>query len=203
MRLPVLRIFSILSDAILPPRATDSRVRALTPLLLAAKARQDGTLPYHDEDITALVWEIKYRRNRHALSLAGAYLADLLLGAAGEEIGRPLFIPVPMHPRRRKERGYNQTELLCEAALTNIKEGVEYAPSLLRRIRYTTPQQKLSRTKRLHTLAGAMEANGAVKNRVCIVVDDVSTTGATLAEAKRALQQAGAREIICISLAQS
>lgn len=192
-------------DYIVPPRRAEEVVRELTLEKLHNIALQDGGLPYHDERVKALVWELKYRASATAKKLAGAYLAELLVAAASEEIGRPLLIPVPMHKKRRRERGHNQTEVLCEAALPHLGNAFEYDAAVLVRTRETLPQQGLERYKRLHNVEHSMEVLDPerVAGRVCIVVDDVSTTGATLLEARRALLAAKARRVICLSLAQS
>lgn len=161
-------------------------------------------LPYSHESVRALVWEIKYYANRRAAALAGELLAEELLAIASEELGRPLLVPVPMHKARKRLRGHNQTELLCKSALAHIHGVLEYAPQALIRIRATPEQQKLSRAQRLKNIKNSMQADPAkVAGRVCVVVDDVATTGATLAEATRALVAAGAARVHTIALAQS
>lgn len=162
---------------------------------------QDDSLPYHEPRVTALIWELKYYGSPRAAKLGGAILRDSLLALAAEELGAPLLIPVPMHAGRRRERGRNHAELLCEAALRRL-EGVEYAPHSLARTVDTPTQQGLPRSARLTNVRGSMRASAQVAGRSCIVVDDVSTTGATLAEAKRALREAGARVVHTIALAR-
>ena len=192
-----------LFDLILPPRNTERVVRSLTLQELQSLGGEEP-LPYHDPRVTALVWEVKYYGTAGATALAGAYLSDLLLSIAGEELGTPLLLPVPMHKARRRERGHNQTELLCKSALAHIEGVCEYAPRALVRTRATTPQQGLPKQVRLRNVDGSMTADAsAVEGRVCIVLDDVTTTGATLAEAKRALRSAGARAVHLVALARS
>lgn len=171
---------------------------------LQVLAHHDG-LPYHDSRVTALVWELKYRAHPRAVALAGAYLSEELLGIASEELGKPLLIPIPMHAERKKERGHNQTELICEAALKYIDSAYEYPPEVLMRLKNTAPQQTLARNKRLHNVKNSMKVAlpEQVRGRVCVVVDDVMTTGATLEEAKRALLKAGARHVHTLALAKS
>jgi ComF family protein len=188
---------------ILPPRATERAVERLT-LGGLRDLQSDGTLPYADARVRALVWELKYYANRRAAAFAGELLAEELLAIAAEELGRPLLVPVPMHKARRRERGHNQTELLCEVALAHAGDALEYAPAALQRVRPTPEQRKLPRAQRLGSLKDSMRAApDTVAGRACVVVDDVRTTGATLDEAARALKEAGAARVYALALAQS
>ena len=200
-----MSFLAFLFDSILPPRASERLVRGLTlEALYALASPENGVLPYHDPRATALVWELKYRANKKALALAGEFLGEQVLGIAGEELGKPLLIPVPMHQKRREKRGHNPTELLCEALLRHTDGAVDYVPHALARTVDTRPQQGLERAERLHNVHNSMEGSThAVAGRICIVVDDVTTTGATLEEARRALRRAGARRVHFLTLAQS
>jgi ComF family protein len=198
-------LFYSIINAVIPMRTHEAHVANLTQDELERIRHADG-LTYHDPRITALVWELKYKASWRALSLAGAFLGEELLAIAGDELGKPLLVPVPMHTQRKRERGYNQTELLCKAALAAAgANAFEYAPNVLIRIRHTAPQQTLARAKRLNNVKNSMRAIDAqkVKGRVCVVIDDVATTGATLAEAARALRSAGARKVYTLALARS
>ncbi|MDE1924831.1 MAG: ComF family protein [Patescibacteria group bacterium] len=233
MRDSLNMLMSFLFDMVALPRPTERVVRQLTIERLRALALRnlqgEGGLPYHAREARALVWELKYHASARAASLAGEFLSERLLGEAADSIGRPLLIPVPMHPARRRERGYNQTELLCEAALkalqgsgkTVIQNSLgiaedflhdsfagaifDYAPDILERIKNTTPQQGLLKYKRLRNVKNSMRVKdpARVVGRVCVVVDDVSTTGATLLESARALRRAGASSVVGIALAHS
>jgi ComF family protein len=189
-------------DFILPPRRTQQILSALEADDLYL-LQQEGRLPYHQEEVSALIWELKYYGSKKAAALAGELLAEELLAIASEELGVPLLIPIPLHPKRRSQRGHNQTELLCETALSHLGEALDYAPHALIKTRDTPHQQKLERAKRLQNLDRSMDAEPEVRGRACIVVDDVTTTGATLAEAKRALLAAGAARVHLVALAQS
>ena len=213
MRWGVSSLFYFLFDALLPPRPSEHLVRSLSVENLRERSLPEhnvGLLPYHDPAVRALVWELKYYARAHAADLAGALLAERLFAIATEEIGRPLLIPTPMHDTRRRVRGHNQTELLCTHALTQLKTNASgtdlytYAPNALVRVTYTKPQQGLPRHRRVRNVANTMRVAepAAVKNKVCVVVDDVTTTGATLAETKRALEAAGALRVVCVALAQ-
>lgn len=201
-------IATSLLDIIAPPRATDKLVRTLTlhelrTLTLGGDRR--GSLPYHDERVTALVWELKYFAHKRAAALAGNILSDILIGIAAKSPDTPLLIPIPMHAARRRQRGHNQTEILCEAALVHVQGFFEYKPQALVRTKGTPQQQGLHKNERERNLRYTMKvpSNTDVRNRICVVVDDVSTTGATFAEATRALREAGAQKVICVALAYS
>lgn len=193
-------VLNSLISLVVPPRTSEQVVESLTLEDLQMLATEDG-LPYRDPNVRALVWEIKYYASSRALALAGEYLADELLAIAAEELGQPLLVPVPMHATRRQERGHNQTEVLCEAALPHLSNAYIYRKDVLKRVVDTPHQQGLARTKRLKNVEGSMSTRD-VEGRVCVVVDDVSTTGATLSEAKRALLAAGARRVHCVALAR-
>lgn len=196
--------FTSVFDLIVPPRRSNVLVRTLTFDALASLAEHDGSLPYTNPAVRALIWELKYRKSAQALSLAGRYLAELILAEGEESVGTPLLIPIPIHSLRRRERGYNQTEALCEAALSYLGDACTYTPHALMRVRHTPSQQGLRRSLRLKNVRGSMEANShIVANRTCILVDDVTTTGATFAEARRALTEAGAAQVSSIALARS
>ena len=223
MQKTIYTVFYFLAGLFAPPRETEAELEALTLEKLQALARYDGTLPYHERAVRALVWELKYRARSRARELGGAYLADLLLAEAEEHIGTMLLIPMPMHEARRKQRGHNQTELLCESALKALGYGkpahknslgaaedffggrFSYSPHTLVRVKNTKTQQGLERSERLKNVRDSMQVihPEQVKGRTCIVVDDVTTTGATFAEARRALKAAGASEVRLVALAQS
>jgi ComF family protein len=194
--------FSFLFDALIPPRQTERAVRGLDIVALRELALPDGTLPYHEPLVTALVWELKYRRNPRALALAAEFLEEKLMQYAEDSLGKAILIPVPMHAARRRERGYNQTESLCEAILARSGGTYLYLPHVLERTRNTLPQQGLQRIK---NIIGAMRPTDEklIRGATCIVVDDVQTTGATVKEARRALLEAGAYEVHVVTLAHS
>jgi len=201
----IKEFFADIIDFVLPPRPTERVVRSLDIEILQSLGGEEP-MPYHDPRVTALVWELKYHGTRRSAALAGEYLSEILLAAASEELGIPLLVPVPMHAARRRERGHNQTELLCEAALLHLGNTFEYAPKVLVRTINTKTQQGLPRAERLKNIKNSMAVGpdgGSIAGRVCIVVDDVTTTGATLEEAKRALKSAGARTVHTIALARS
>jgi ComF family protein len=109
-----------------------------------------------------------------------------------------LVVPVPLHPRRLRQRGFSPAALLARTLAREAR--VPFAPTLLERVRDTRSQTDLSRTARRRNVAGAFAQCEAAPARLWLV-DDVATTGSTLAEAARALERAGAREIVGVCLA--
>jgi ComF family protein len=113
--------------------------------------------------------------------------------------GRPeAVVPVPLHPRRLRERGFSPAALLARALAREAR--VPFSAALLERVRDTRSQTELSRAARRQNVAGAFAARRVAPARLWLV-DDVVTTGSTLAEAALALRRAGAREIVGVCLA--
>jgi ComF family protein len=116
---------------------------------------------------------------------------------------RITLIPVPLHPRKQRQRGFNQAALLGK--LVTEKIGWDFNSELLIRRRYTKPQVKLKGQKRRQNIKGAFEVNQEVKLKksvFLIIFDDVWTTGSTLKECASALKKAGFRQLWGLTLAR-
>lgn len=125
------------------------------------------------------------------------------------------LIPIPLAPKRLRARGYNQSEVLARALARTWR--IPVIVDLLVRTRETPTQTALTPGTRLANVAGAFEANVecritndecrhsslGIRNSTFVLVDDVFTTGATLAEAARALEQAGATTIHGVTFARA
>ena len=97
-----------------------------------------------------------------------------------------LIVPIPLHPRRRRQRGYNQSELLARPLAQAV--GVAYSATVLQRTRHTPPQVGLGPQARAANVRGAFTAApDEVRGRAVILIDDVLTTGATMTAAAEAL----------------
>lgn len=124
------------------------------------------------------------------------------LGLADRAPEPEVVVPVPLHPRRLKKRGFNQSLEIARplAKLLSIPLDSE----ALKRIRHTQPQMSLAGSQRAGNVRGAFQADpGRVAGKVVLLVDDITTTGATVAEAGRALMAAGARAMDALVLART
>ena len=142
---------------------------------------------------------LKYGRN---VALGDA-LAPYLAGYArklGWQVD--LVVPVPLGKQRMKERGYNQVGLLA-MPLAAI-QGWRYSPQVLVRMRETRSQVGLCPQERRENISGAFRAEpGLAAGKSILLVDDVVTTGATLAACSEALVKAGAKNIYALTLARA
>ncbi len=114
-----------------------------------------------------------------------------------------LLAPVPLHPRRKARRGYNQSALLATALGRGIGQPV--IPDLFERIRPTLSQTHLGRAARQANVAGAFRARKPelIRGRHITLIDDVATTGATLDACAMALLEAGAASVNAFTLARA
>ena len=116
-----------------------------------------------------------------------------------------LIVPIPLHKKRQRQRGYNQVTLLAEAMIAAASDHtMELGESILEKVHETKSQvQCKGRDERLSNLRGAFAVRdtGKVLGRHIILLDDIVTTGTTLTEAKATLMQAGAASVTCLALA--
>jgi ComF family protein len=119
------------------------------------------------------------------------------------EIDADAVVPVPLHPRRLAERGYNQSALLAARVAREL--GAPLLTSVLAREVDTASQVELSGQERQTNVAGAFSATSraSVEGRALVLVDDVSTTGATLDACRRVLLTAGAQRVAGVVVART
>jgi len=161
--------------------------------------------------VRSAVWlDAGARQAVHGLKYGGLpRIADALAAPMGRV--RSALIPIPLARKRLRERGYNQSEQLARALARQWR--IPVLLDVLVRTRETPTQTALTPGTRLANVAGAFEGRNAkcgmrnfafpLSNFELILVDDVFTTGATLAEAARALEQAGAKRVLGVTFARA
>ncbi len=163
---------------------------------------------YKDPRVSALIWEIKYHKNIRAIEAIAPLLADIILEEYSE---RSLFenwqhcllVPVPSSKNKVKKRGYSHTELIAQAVAKKLPESIVYSPHILKKVTETMEQNKLpNKALRLKNLVNSQEVVDSLPSHTSVIlIDDVTTTGATLAESRRALSLAGVKNIIAFTIA--
>jgi ComF family protein len=134
----------------------------------------------------------------------GRALASLAVEAAGLAPEPPprLIVPVPLHPKQLRRRGFNPACLLARAIAREI--GACVAPAGLRRVRDTPSQTGLDRSARQRNVRDAFAPSPRLEVPADVwLVDDVVTTGATLSAAARALREAGAQRVVAVCAART
>lgn len=156
--------------------------------------------PYAPPFMT-LVHELKYQGRKKLAPLLGDALTSLMM-TDGLLKHADLLVPIPLHPARMRERGYNQSELLAKrvSQLTGIA-----ISGALRRVKNTKTQARIvdeaARTRNLKG-AFAVRPDAALHDKQVILIDDVTTTGATLNAAAQVLKQAGVGAVYALVVAQ-
>ena len=158
-------------------------------------------LGVYESGLRDVLRRLKYEGRKNLLgglhSFIGAGLAEVpSLSAAKGERGF-VAVPVPLHPDRLKERGFNQSELIFREPFANLRIPME--PALMR-IRPTVPQFGLTAAERRGNVQGGFRvaAGADLSGRIAILADDIMTTGATLLECAKAVHSAGAAGIMGI-----
>ena len=153
---------------------------------------------YQDEVIKSAIVENKFYRNKKATVI----LATLLQKWNKHQIANTLYLPIPLSDKRKRERGYNQVEIILE----QLKSELEFNTKILKRTKHTQPQTQLQKESRLINLKGAFVYKEKVDLNAyqqVVIFDDVSTTGGTLNEARATLAPhlPPNTKIICLALA--
>ena len=169
---------------------------------------------YKDPRVKNLVWNIKYKKSREAVAIGGYALCRMLqteIGISNKDARAMMIIPMPITPRRLRERGFNQCDLLAdEVAKLDSKHQFMIEKNLLARVHHDSRQTLKSRGERLLSAKGIFAVNEnfieglrieRLKDYSLIVIDDVITTGSTMKEAMETLRKAGFTNVTGLSLA--
>ena len=164
--------------------------------LLVEPARTSGAVFQYGGPVADAIHRFKYRGR----SDLGVALGTLMGQVAAQWRGEiDAVVPVPLHWRRRRRRGYDQAALLAKPIANAL--GVPLLLRCLRRARHTRSQIELPHHERARNVDGAFVANRICGPERVLLVDDVRTTGATMGAARRALSAAGVVEVRTLALA--
>ena len=173
---------------------------------------QEELPPYHravaygayDGELRELIHLLKYDQVHPAASVLGRMLGSAM--AKLELSGDVLVVPVPLHPSKRRQRGFNQAELIAHTALKAMPhKRLELGTNVLQRVKPTVSQIGLTRHQRRENLRGAFKVAhlSKVSGRHVLLVDDVMTTGTTAAECARVLRRAQATNVWVATVART
>lgn len=152
---------------------------------------------YKNKVLKKIIWEFKY----NFIKDLSFILAELLIKSFGNSLdGDYTIISVPLHKKRIKFRGFNQSDLIAKriSKLT----GMEYREDALKRIKETKSQINLSRIRRIDNVSNSFTLNKDIKGKKIYLVDDVITTGSTIEERAKVLAEGGAKEVRGLVLAR-
>jgi len=204
-------------DIVFPKSQEEKRLEAISLEVLLEKSSRAtlsispnvfAPLTYEDKDVHQLIHYLKYKGRKDFASLLGKVLyhgmceilSDLALF---QKISRPIVLPIPLHKRKERKRGFNQAALIAQMFLEHFDDEWEYAPDILIKIKATESQTTKKRADRLSDLQGTFSVlhPERISGRTILLIDDVTTTGATFDEAEKTLRKAGADSVLCLAVA--
>ncbi len=149
-----------------------------------------------------VILNFKYGRQVHLRHLVARWLVAAFDDERLRDRRFDAIVPVPLHPARQRERGFNQAALLAEWLGEHLSLPLHPA---LERIHYTTTQTAFDRSERMRNLRGAfrLRKRADVRKLRVLLIDDVLTTGSTLSECARVLREAGAQSVYAATAARA
>lgn len=154
---------------------------------------------FYEEPLKSALYDFKYKNQRDY----AAFFAECMAGSYGKVIEKlhiDGLVPVPLHPHKRRVRGYNQAQLLAEELSKRL--GIPVYKKHLLRVVETNPQKELNDKERMKNLKKAFQLGAnAIKLEKVLLVDDIYTSGATIEACTRVLSDAGTKEVYYISVA--
>jgi ComF family protein len=179
--------------------------RAVPPMFERAVA-----YAVYEDGLREMIHLLKYERMQGIATLLGGMLAEAILTLRAEAARELVVVAVPLFPSKQRQRGYNQSELLADAAIAQLRVTapvwkLHRVPALLTRRRDTRSQFELNPRSRRRNLDGAFAIDASRITPGCevLLVDDIYTTGATARECARVLRRAGAGKVWVATLARA
>jgi ComF family protein len=159
----------------------------------------------YESGLRELIHLLKFDQVQPAAVVLGSMLAKAVAGFESSWTQRPVVVvPVPLHARKLRQRGFNQSELIAHHAV-KLTGGMAVHSPVLERRRETQSQVGLTRHQRRENLRGSFVVTRPeeIKGREILLVDDVFTTGTTVSECARVLRRAGASKVFVATVART
>lgn len=159
---------------------------------------QGKSLWLHKSPVNQSIYQFKYHNQREF----SKYYARALTDAYASDVKRwkpDVLIPIPLHARRRRKRGYNQAELLAKELSKYLKIPVD--SKTVRRVRYTNPQKKMDHSKRKSNLKRAFSVKPfPIRVKTVLLIDDIYTTGNTIDAVAVELKKKGVEKVYFLTI---
>lgn len=158
---------------------------------------------YDQPPLRSALWALKYHHKRHIPARFAPQLADTL-AIAFPHLSSPItLVPIPLSKKRMRERGYNQAAHIARAIAKTRPDTFIVREDILKKTRHTPPQVHTdTKQERQANLKDCFAADPVdINDGTVVVIDDITTTGTTFAEARKALRQAGITHIHCFAVA--
>jgi competence protein ComFC len=167
-----------------------------------------GLYKYKDRAVKNAVWQMKYRTNRKVARFFGKKMAEIIIK---NKLENYILVPIPIHWRRRMERGFNQSEWLCKDIIENFSQSKITSGhkiifrKVLKRVIYSKKQSWNKRAARQKNIVSVFKVREKFKEEIAgkniLLIDDVVTTGATLKEARHELLIHDATSVKALTIA--
>ncbi len=214
----IKKLLEIILDIVFPQEKIYKEISEITAEEMLFKASRTShedkntivVFDYGSRLIKQSIWSLKFRNNKRLAKIFAQILYDEILEKLSElktfsGFSNPILIPIPLSRQRLRERGFNQSELIAkEMNLIDNNSSFVFEKNILIKIKDTPPQSRTKNKKaRLENLKNCFSVKNPenIKGRNIILLDDVTTTGTTMKEAKRTLRKCGVKKIVCLVVA--
>lgn len=212
-------MLQFLIDYLFPKNDNIVEIERLTAYEIAERAKPAPHIPqdfirsifsYKDKLIKDCLWEIKYKNNQKIAETFAPLILDKIIETLSEyamfnEREKPIITTIPPSKNRKTQKGFDQEKIILDAlSKLDTNKSFEIKYDILERIKDTKQQSllhnKLERLENMHNVF-RVKSPDLIKEKVVIIVDDITTTGATLVDARRALEESGSRMVYGVTIA--
>ncbi len=201
-------------DLLFPPSKKEQQIRELYKKDNLSLPQADNPtqsfvhagVNYRHEKVRNIVQAAKYGSSQTAVKLISTVLYDQLLSVCEQErvfADTLTLVPIPMSHKRKHKRNGNHCRAIVKATTKHDTSGTLRFKSALKKVKETPPQTTLTKKERQSNLSGAFQLKPSINvtNQVVVLIDDVTTTGATFNEAHRALKAGNPERILALAFA--